>query len=502
MKQAPTLQQRAAAMLLLRQRERENPPQPVWQPHPDNKPQQMAYESLADETLYGGSAGGGKTALLLGLARMKHTRSLLLRRIFPDLERSMISSSLEFFGPAKLYNGSRHVWNVDGRRIEFGHMARVGTATMPKDEANYASAEYDLIAFDQLEQFPPFAYDFMLSRARSSNPSQRVRIIASANPVGENIEWIIRRWRAWLDEGEPNPAKPGELRYYKREDNNEYEIECAADDPDAMSRTFIPAGLKDNPYLGDDYRKKLNLLPEPLRSALMNGDWKASITDDAYQVIPRAWIKDAQARWKPDGNKDIPLTSLSVDVARGGADKTVILERYSNWFAMPDKHAGSSTPDGQSVVTLIEQRRKGMSVPVMIDVIGVGSSAYDFSKDRFNAVPVNFAAGSDAKDKSQQFGFANIRAECYWRVREALDPMNSMNIALPPDPEILGDLASPRWLVRTNGITIESKDDIHERLGRSPDVGDAIALSFYAANPSIFDWTQALRNRAAKEKQQ
>jgi hypothetical protein len=54
-----------------------------------------------------------------------------------------------------------------------------------------------------------------------------------------------------------------------------------------MSRTFIPARLADNPYLGEDYRRTLNLLPEPLRSQLLYGDWKAGQIDDAYQLIPR-----------------------------------------------------------------------------------------------------------------------------------------------------------------------------------------------------------------------
>jgi len=252
----------------------------TWQPDPDNKPQCQAYDTPAFETLYGGAAGGGKSDLLLGLARTKHLRSLLLRRSFPDLERSLITRSLEFFGDAKLYNDQKHVWRIGRRRIEFGHMEHVGTPTAPKDEANYASAPYDLLGFDQLEQFPKYAYEFMISRARTTVKGQRVRIVASANPVGEFLEWIMERWAAWLDEQHPNPAQPGEVRYYKRNASGK-EVETTADDPDGVSRTFIPAALKDNKYLGDEYRRSLNLLPEPLRSALLDGNWNASIVEDA-----------------------------------------------------------------------------------------------------------------------------------------------------------------------------------------------------------------------------
>lgn len=449
-----------------------------WFPHPDNHPQIEAYFSNAFETLYGGSAGGGKSDLILGLARTMHRRSLLLRREFPELERSLISRSLEFYGNKKDYNASKHVWQVDNRRIEFGHMENVGTTQVPGDESAYASAPYDLIAFDQLEQFPQYAYEFMHSRARSADARQRVRIVASANPVGENIIWIMNRWRAWLID---QTAKPGEILYYKRDaDGND--AQTTADDPDAISRTFIPAGLKDNPYLGDDYRKQLNAMPEPLRSALLNGDWQASLVDDAYQVIPRAWVRAAMNRWTadpPDTEKDKPLV-VGGDIARGGEDKTVNAPRRGVWFDRLQKHSGRSTPDGQSVVALWSiLLANGGSI--YADVIGIGSSAYDLAKGSLSVYPVNFSEGSNATDKSGALRFINKRAENYWAFREALDPASGNEIMLPPDPELEADLCTPRWIPQSNGIKIESKEDIKKRLGRSPDCADAVVLAWGGA---------------------
>lgn len=454
-----------------------------WFPHPNNDPQIEAFFSPAFELLYGGSAGGGKSDLILGLARTMHRRSLLLRREFPELERSLISRSLEFYGDKKSYNASKHVWQVDNRRVEFGHMENVGTPQVPGDESSYASAPYDFIGFDQLEQFPQYAYEFMLSRARSADPKQRVRIVASANPVGENIQWIMNRWRAWLIE---DRAKAGELLYYKR-DAEGNDVQTTADDPDAVSRTFIPAGLKDNPYLGDDYRRTLNAMPEPLRSALLDGDWNASLVDDAYQVIPRAWVREAMARWTPEPPDSERLKPLVVggDVARGGDDKTVNAPRRGNWFAKLEKHSGRSTPDGQSVVALwaILLRNGGT---VNADVIGIGASAFDLSKGKFHVVPVNFSEGSDATDKSGTLKFVNKRAEVYWGFREALDPESGKNIMLPPDPELEADLCTPRWIPQSNGIKIESKEDIKKRLGRSPDCADAVVLAWADLSPK---WT-------------
>lgn len=455
----------------------------VWLPHPDNEPQIQAYFSPAFETLYGGAAGGGKSDLLLGLARTQHNRSLLLRREFPDLERSLISRSLEFFGDPTLYNATKHIWNVDGRRIEFGHMEQVGTPQVPKDEAQYASAPYDLIGFDQLEQFPEYAYIFMTSRARAIN-NRHVRIVATANPVGEYLEWIIKHWAPWLDPTHPKKAKQGELRWYKRDDKG-FEIETNKDDPDAVSRTYIPAGLADNPYLGDDYRRQLNLLPEPLRSALLKGEWSAMMTDDAYQVIPRAWVKLAQNRWTEEA-PDLPLV-IGGDIAHGGEDQTVFAPRRGSWFDYLQKHSGHKTPTGSAACDLLELIIKDGWAN--LDVIGVGASAYDEAMRReMNVKAINFAESSSATDKSGKLHFLNKRAEFYWALRDALDPESGLDIALPPDPELEGDLCAPRWSSQTRGIKIEEKKEIKKRLGRSPDSGDAVVLAWapsYNANDLI-----------------
>ena len=78
--------------------------------------------------------------------------------------------------------------------------------------------------------------------------------------------------------------------------------------------------------------------------------------------------------------------------------------------------------------------------------------------------------------------FRNRRAEMYWRLREALDPTAKEPIALPPDPELLADLAAVRYKVVTMGkvaaIQMRDKDEIREALGRSPDKGDSVAMTF------------------------
>ena len=427
--------------------------------------------------------------LILGLARTEHMRSLLLRRTYTELEDSLISRSLEFYGDKRYYNQSKHIWHLpDGKEIRFRHLQH------EKDVEDHKSAQYDLIAFDELTGFTLFQYVYLLSRARTTRTGQRVRIVAGTNPGGEGNDWVMERWAPWLDEGHPNPAQPGELRWFRR-DEHDHDVECEATHPDALSRTFLPAPLEENPKVDPGYRRRLALLPEPYRSQLMDGDWTAGLTDDAYQVIPTAWIRAAMKRWKADGHLDGHVDGqddghpdmVGIDVARGGADQTVLARRYGSWFAEIEKHPGRVTPDGASVAALAALALKDGGI-ANIDVIGVGSSAFDSCiQAGLEIYPVNFAEGSSATDASGTMKMINKRAEFYWRAREALDPKQpeAEQIALPNDPELLGDLRAPRWKMQSNGIQIESKEAIKKRIGRSPDCADAVVLAMEAIMPAM-----------------
>lgn len=64
-----------------------------------------------------------------------------------------------------------------------------------------------------------------------------------------------------------------------------------------------------------------------------------------------------------------------------------------------------------------------------------------------------------------------------WRMREALDPANGELLQLPKDDELKTQLCAAKWSFTKQGIKIESKEDIIERLGRSPDDADATCMA-------------------------
>ncbi|SIS72703.1 terminase [Insolitispirillum peregrinum] len=450
----------------------------VWMPLPG--PQAVAYDSRADVIGYGGSAGGGKTDLALGMALTKHTVSAIFRREATQLH-GIIERLAELRQGRDGYNGSEKIWRLgDGKRIEFGSAPNAG------DETRYQGRPKDLLVIDEATNFLEQQVRFLMGWVRTTIPGQHCQTLMTFNPpTNADGQWIIAFFAPWLDRTHPNPAQAGEVRWFASLDGRD--VELTSPEPFShngelikpQSRTFIPSRITDNPYLmGTGYMATLQSLPEPLRSQMLHGDFTAGLEDDAYQVIPSAWVIAAQDRWQPrDVSGKGPMDSMGVDVARGGRDETVIVRRHGAWFDELVTHPGSASPDGPSVAAQVLAVRRD-AAPVHIDVVGWGASPFDFLlSNGVQTLGINGASKSHGTSREGGLRFVNRRAEVWWRLREALDPLSPQPLALPKDPRLRADLCAPKWTLGTGGIQIESKDDIIARLGRSPDRGDAVALA-------------------------
>lgn len=459
----------------------------IWKPQLG--PQQEAYESPADVIGYGGAAGGGKSHLALGFASTKHYRSIIFRRVFPSLRGIIEDSKVVLNRPADRFNESIHIWRTaDGRLIEFGAVQH------DADRKKHQGQPRDLMVFDEATEFPESTIRFLIGWNRTTRPNQKCRVLLTFNPPMDDAgDWVTRFFAPWLDAHHPKPAKDGELRWYAMVDG--FEQECDGnpfhhngETVIPKSRTFFHAKLKDNPILAaTGYGATIDAMPEPLRS-LLKGNFGTARLTDPWQVIPGDWVRAAQKRWreteKPEGTL---CSALGVDVARGGADQTVISRRYGNWFAPLLKFPGKSTPDGPSVAALVMANHED-GAAVHIDAIGVGTSPFDILKgNEIDVTPIIASEGSDQMDKLGKLKFRNMRAEMYWRFREALDPANGEDIALPPDPELLADLCAPKWSLSIGGILIESKADIIDRIGRSPDCADAVVMAAWLRPSPVID---------------
>lgn len=466
----------------------------LWMPHPENRPQVMAYVSEADVLYFGGAAGGGKSDLLEGLALTAHKKSIIFRREFVQL-RELIDRSAELLANTKArYNQTFTRWTgiPGGRQLEFGAVQH------EKFREKYKGRPHDFIGFDEIADFPEDVFRFLCAWNRSVDENQRCRIVCAGNPpFNPEGQWVISYWAPWLSPDHPNPAKPGELRYFVRMGGEEVEV------PDGQpvkykdellkpaSRTFIPAFLSDNPFLRDtNYEVVLQSLPEPLRSQLLFGDFLVEKPDRPQQVIPTEWVRAAQQRWRDREPPDLAVSVAGVDVSRGGKDKTEIARKAGNYFYELLSYPGEAVPDGPTCAALVVSElglHEGAECAIHLDIIGVGSSVYDILQaEDYDVVPVNFAEGSRATDKSGQLKFRNIRAEAYWRLREDLDPTSGLDLALPASDELLADLTAPLWTITTRGITVESKEEIRKRLHRSPGKGDAIVLANFEPYAGVY----------------
>ena len=342
--------------------------------------------------------------------------------------------------------------------------------------------------FDEATQFLELQVRFHLGWIRSTTPGQRCRAVLATNPpINSDGDWIIGFFRPWLDLTHPNPARPGQLRWYvTAPDGTDLEvdgptpIELDGRTLKPMSRTFIPAALRDNPYLiKTDYQAKLDALPEPIRSAVRDGNFMATRKDADRQIIPTQWIIEAQARWTPQRPAGQAQVAIAADIAQGGADQTVITARYGGWFDEQLVKPGVDTPDGASVMALIVSQRRDAST-IILDMGGGygGATKEKFDENGIGVVAFNGAHGSAKKTRDGSLGFYNRRAEAYWTMREELDPEQEGGsvIALPPDPQLRSELAAATYSVTPRGIKVESKDDIKKRLGVSPDKADSAVM--------------------------
>ncbi len=471
----------------------------VWRPDPRNKPQCLAFE-LADQVMemgYGGEPGGGKTDLALGLAATKFTQSLNIRREYPQLQQ-IVDRGDEFL-PAQFVGGTKRRWEFNGRVISIGSMQH------DKDWRKYQGRARQLLAVDEAAEFPEKPIRSISGWNRSADPSQKTLVLYTFNPpTTPEGEWIVRYFAPWLDPQYPNPAASGEIRWLAHlpaDGVTEKVVERPNGDPFdyngnmvyPISRTFIRSTRRDNPYLNlEEYERRLDGLPEPLRSILKTGDFTVGQQDDPWQVIPTNWVLEAQERWRKSSRPAVALRAIGVDVAHGGADNTVIGQLFGVWFAELKVYPGGSTPDGDSVAKYVDEVWDKVA-PIAVDAIGYGASATDTMRAwQMNPLPINFGAASQRLDASRRFQFFNQRAECYWALRDALDPKSGELICLPPSRTLRADLTAVRYKIVRGKIQLEAKEDVKKRLGRSPDEGDTVVLAWKAASgiagPMVLEW--------------
>src|SRR3981189_2997714 len=93
------------------------------------------------------------------------------------------------------------------------------------DELKYQGRPKDLLALDEATNFLEAQARFLMGWVRTTIPGQRCRAVLTFNPpTTTEGQWVLQFFGPWLDENHPNPAKPGELRWFAVIDGKDTEV--------------------------------------------------------------------------------------------------------------------------------------------------------------------------------------------------------------------------------------------------------------------------------------
>ena len=195
-------------------------------------------------------------------------------------------------------------------------------------------------------------------------------------------------------------------------------------------------------------------------------DFTASASD---VVMPIDLVTDAAAREMSAEDVAGQPVVLGVDVARFGDDRTAICVRQGLFLREMRTYTELSTMDAASAVMACWTEFSPDAV--FIDAGAMGAGVIDRLRQLgYSPTEVNFGGAAMEAER-----YANIRAEMYFKCRDWLEAGG----AIGQDADLKTELSAAEYRFTGNGrIILEGKDKIKERMGKSPDLADALALTF------------------------
>lgn len=270
------------------------------------------------------------------------------------------------------------------------------------------------------------------------------------------------------------------------------------DDPEAyFAKVFqtdawhqITISAFDTPNLTDEE------VPEPVALSLISEGWvrqRAEVwgerspvyvskvlgqfpSDATDGVVPSSWV----ARCRYHELAEEGDVHLGLDVSAGGADRTVIFARRGP--VVLGKHVLTGEADPLVMAdwvlgVVLETGARWLKVDSIGVGWGVGGTIDGWHRDGLHdcvVVPVNV---SESADDSEHF--LNLRAEVWWGAREACR-LREVDLRALDDDDV-AELTCVRYHHRNprSRVQVERKDEVKKRLGRSPDLADALCLCLY-----------------------
>lgn len=218
-------------------------------------------------------------------------------------------------------------------------------------------------------------------------------------------------------------------------------------------------------------------------------------------LIPYEWIELANENWKrlqEEGFTPMKHCKLGSDVAGMGRDESVLCPRYGNYVPKFEIHQSAGKADHMHVAGMHIPFVSDKKAKAYIDTIGEGAGVYSRLQELGYRNVYSCKYSESARglhDVTGQYEFANMRAYCYWAVRDWLNPKNGFGAALPPCDKLMEEATETKWFFMSDGrIAIEKKDEIKKRIKRSPDYFDSLANTFYPHDYEFVSEEELLRD--------
>lgn len=422
--------------------------------------QTIALDLLEDKTtnevLFGGGAGGGKTALgcywqLKQRLKYPNTRGLIGRAVLKTLKETTLVSLFQVAKMQGLTAGLHYKYNGQMSQIELFN----GSVILLKDLYAYPSDPN----FDELGSLE-------ITDA----------FIDEANQIEDKARNIIKsRIRYQLDENDLvpkilytcNPAKNWTYQeFYKPQ----------LDGTISENKRFIASLIDDNPFISKHYKQNLLTLDQVSKERLLFGNWEYS--NDPSTLIDYDKILDAfSSSYLPTGPHYI-----TCDVARFGSDSTVI-GVWDGYRVKLHQYKGKSVVEVADIIKSFQIENQVPSSQIVVDEDGVGGGVVDILRCKGF---VNNSSPLENPITRQKENFDNLKSQCYYKLAEMInDSKLYINASGTMKEKIIEELEQVKQKsVDNDGKKgIIPKDKVKALIGRSPDFSDALAMRM------IFEYT-------------
>jgi hypothetical protein len=198
-----------------------------------------------------------------------------------------------------------------------------------------------------------------------------------------------------------------------------------------------------------------------------------AVADDdtliAAEIVDSAMTRDVSGT-----EHDVMV--YGVDVARFGSDRSALCKRRGNVVIEVKSWGGLDLM--QLVGAIVNEANIDRPDEICVDTIGLGSGVADRLREMgYNVRDVNVAETSAMNPNANR-----LRDELWLSVR---DWLSTRGVKIPNDASLRHELVAPRYTFTSTGkIVVESKDLMRKRGMRSPDLADALCLTF-AGNAAL-----------------